>query len=306
MLSIILGLSGWLLSPLSIADDNNHSQALPKQPISVTDFSGRIVSVKQPVKRIIALAPHITENVFSAGAGDLLVGTVSFSDYPEAAKNIQQVGSPHSFSIETVVDLAPDLVIVWSSGVSAKVSKKLIDLGLTVYMDEPRVLEDVAKSINDIGLLSGRAKISQQASATFLQHLQQLKQQYSQRRPVSMFYQIWNKPLMTLNGQHIISDVMRLCGGHNVFSEAIAIAPKINVESVIARNPEMILASGMGAVRPEWLDDWRQWTSLQAVNNQHLFFIHPDLLQRHTVRILQGADILCSQLEQVRQVSGNT
>jgi iron complex transport system substrate-binding protein len=271
-----------------------------KGSLSVTDFSGRVVTVKQPVKRIVALAPHITENVFSAGAGDLLVGVVNFSDYPEAAKHIQQVGSPHSFSIETVVSLQPDLVLVWSSGVSAKVTKKLIDLGLTVYMDEPRVLDDVAKAITDVGYLTGNDQVSQQAANDFLAQLQHLKQTYSVRDPVTLFYQIWDSPLMTLNGEHIISDVMRLCGGENIFSDAIAIAPKINVESVLESNPEAIIASGMGETRPEWLIEWQQWEYLQAVKNKHLFFIHPDILQRHTVRILQGAAILCEQLERVR------
>ena len=106
---------------------------------------------------------------------------------------------------------------------------------------------------------------------------------------------------MTLNGQHIISDVMRLCGGENIFADAIAIAPKINVESVLDINPEVIVASGMGETRPEWLVEWQQWKHLQAVKNNHLFFIHPDILQRHTVRILQGAMKLCEQLEQVRK-----
>lgn len=273
--------------------------------LSVTDFSGRVVTVSQPVKRVIALAPHITENVFSSGAGDTLVGVVSFSDYPEAAKNIQQVGSPHSFSIETVVDLQPDLVIVWSSGVSAKVTKKLIDLGLTVYMDEPRVLEDVAKAIKDIGHLTGNDVVSEQAANDFLVRLQSLRHTYSQQDPVTLFYQIWNSPLMTLNGQHIISDVMRLCGGENIFANEIAIAPKINVESVLDINPEVIVASGMGESKPEWLTEWKQWKYLQAVKNQHLFFIHPDILQRHTVRILQGAEQLCGQLAQVRESKRN-
>jgi len=271
-----------------------------KNIISVTDFSGRTVSLTQPARRIVSLAPHITENVFSAGAGHLLVGAVSYSDYPESAKNIQRVGSPHSFSLETIVSLSPDLVIVWSSGVSDKATKKLLDLGLTVYMDEPRLIEDVAKSINDIGTLTGHIDTSRQVSSQFLKKFADLKQRYSHRQAVGLFYQVWNSPLMTINGKHIISDVMRLCGGRNVFSDALAIAPKINIESVLELNPSAIVASGMGEVRPEWLDGWQAWPHLSAVKNNHLFFVHPDLLQRHTVRILQGAEILCEKLEKVR------
>ena len=280
------------------ASDN--SGGMPDD-IVVTDFSDRVVTLSKPAQRIVALAPHIVENIFSAGAGHSIVGTVAYADYPEAAKSIPRVGNIQGFSIEAIVALEPDLVIVWRSGHSNNVTQQLMDLGLTVYVDEPRVLEDVAKAIRDVGVLTAHQKESDVVAGQFLEKLQGLRQQYTQQQPVSVLYQVWDKPLQTLNGQHIISDVIRLCGGRNSFADAVVIAPKISVESVLERNPDVIVASGMGEERPDWLDAWLQWTSLSAVQNQHLFFIPPDLIQRHTVRMLQGAQQLCEQLTRVRK-----
>jgi iron complex transport system substrate-binding protein len=115
-----------------------------------------------------------------------------------------------------------------------------------------------------------------------------------------VFYQVWDDPLFTINDTHLISDVIRLCGGHNIFSDAIPLVPKISVEMVVRRDPQVIIASGMGEERPEWLDDWRKWKSLQAIQNNQLYFIHPDLLQRHTLRILSGTEQMCAFLDQAR------
>ena len=278
------------LSPVVFSND----------PLTVTDYAGRQVILQKPAKRIIALAPHIVENIFSAGAGDLLVGVVGYSDYPEAAKKIVRVGNIQGFSVETIVALKPDLVVVWPSGHSANIAQTLIDLGLTVYLDEPKKLEQVAKSIIDMGILTHREMHARRVANDYLDTLQQLKTHYSGRQSVTVLYQVWNDPLQTINGEHIISDVIRLCGGVNVYHSEPVIAPKISLESVIDRDPQAIVASGMGEERPEWLDQWQRWKALTAVKRQHLFFIPPDFIQRHTVRILKGAEGLCQQLDEVR------
>ena len=270
-------------------------------PIVVTDFEGREVSVDQPARRIVALAPHIVENIFSAGAGDLIVGVVSHSDYPAAARDIPRVGNIQGVSAEAIVALKPDLVVGWSSGHSANVTQKLIDLGLTVYLDEPKELEEVAKSIRDVGLLTANEAVAEKVAIEYLNKVEYLHKQYANKAPVSMLYQVWNSPLRTISGNHIIGDVIRLCGGINIYEKEATIAPKISIESVIDRNPQAIVASGMGEERPDWLDEWLQWESLLATKNRHLFFVPPDLIQRHTVRLLQGAEMLCLQLDEVRQ-----
>ncbi|GAA5316337.1 MAG: cobalamin-binding protein [Candidatus Pelagadaptatus aseana] len=268
--------------------------------IAVTDNVGREVVLAQPAQRIISLAPHVTENLFSAGAGEQVVGVVDYSNYPKAATQVPSVGSFVQLNLEAIVALNPDLVVAWHSGHGDMKLQSLLDLGLTVYVSDPRDLETVAVNIENFGTLSGHHNQALQAAQAFRLELSRLRQQYSQLAPVGVFYQVWNNPLQTLNGSHLISDVIRLCGGYNVFADAIAIAPKLAVESVLAANPQAIVASGMGEARPDWLDEWLQWPSLQAVQGNHLYFIPPDYVQRHTVRILLGADMLCRQLQQVR------
>jgi len=170
-----------------------------------------------------------------------------------------------------------------------------------VYIDQPDNLEDVAKSIRDIGVLAGRSEIAEAAAADYLSKVRQIKQLNQAKAKVSTFYQVWNDPLQTINGKHIISDAIALCSGQNIYAEEPVIAPVINIESILQRDPLAIIASGMSSARPEWLDDWKSWPSLTAVKNDNLFFVEPDHIQRHTVRILLGIESICSHLDMARQ-----
>lgn len=275
--------------------------AINAQAIEVTDYNGRKVMLDAPAKRIVALSPHIVENVYSAGAGGLLVGVVSYSDYPLEAKKIPQVGSYMKASFETILALKPDLVLLWGTGGGGYSIIQLENLGLTVYVDDPKKLEDVARSMRDIGVLAGTENASNKAANAYLQQLKQLREKYTGQQTVSVFYEIWNEPLQTLNGKHLVSDIMQLCGGRNIYAKAIPLAPKINIESIFERDPQMIVASGTGNKRPAWLNDWKRWPQLTAVKFDNLFFIPPDILQRHTARILQGAALFCEHIETARK-----
>lgn len=271
------------------------------QPIEVTDTRGQKITLDAPAERIIALAPHLVENVYSAGAGSKLVAAVSYSDYPPEAQQLPSVGSYKAVSLEAIVALAPDIVLAWSSGNGLVVANQLERLGITVYVDEPRTLNDIAHEVKTIGILAGTQAVANKNAAAWLARLQALRESYANARTLSVFYQVWNQPLQTLNDEHLVSDVIRLCGGRNAFADAVSLAPKINVESVLGRNPEVIVASGMGDQRPEWLDEWLAYPSLKAVKNKNLYFVHPDLIQRHTLRILDGAEIMCQKLSQARE-----
>ncbi len=268
--------------------------------VRVTDDLGQTVVLAQSARRIVSLAPHVTEMLFAAGAGAHIVGAVQYSDYPEAAQRIPRVGGYTSLDLETIVALRPDLIVAWKSGNPAPQVEKLHELGFAVYVTEPRHIEDVPTDIERLGLLAGTAATAQKAAAAFRAHHDALRRRYAGRPPVDVFYQIWDRPLMTVNGEHLISDVLRLCGGRNVFASLPVLAPKVDAEAVLAADPEAIVASGMGEARPEWLGDWRRWPQLRAVRHDNLFFIPPDLIQRHTPRILDGAERLCAALEQAR------
>lgn len=268
--------------------------------IDVSDDKGQTIHLAQPARRIVSLAPHVTELLFAAGAGDKVVGAVQYSDYPAAAKQVARVGSYTAVDMEKVVALKPDLVVAWKSGNRDAHLDKLRALGIPVFINEPRKIEDVARSLSQLGRLAGTEVAANRAAGAFRERHAALLARYSARPVVRTFYEIWNRPLMTINGEHIISDVIRLCGGENVFARLPVLAPSIDTEAVLAAAPEAIVASGMGESRPEWLDDWRQWSKLQAVQRDNLFFIPPDLIQRHTPRILDGAERLCGQLEEAR------
>lgn len=269
--------------------------------IEVEDSLGRKLSLAHPAVRVISLAPHLTEVAFAAGAGDVLIAAVSYSDYPAAASEIPRVGSASNVSYETLVALNPDLVLAWRSGNGDETIRRLEALGLTVYVDESKTLEDVSRSLRAVGQLTGNDATAEPAALAFTARLSLLRDTYSARQPVSVYYQIWDEPLLTLNGEHLISDVLRLCGGRNVFADALSLVSRISVESVIRANPQVIIASGMDKARPEWLDAWRAWPAMTAVQNNQLYFVPPDVLQRHTPRIIEGASRVCEQLQQARE-----
>ena len=272
--------------------------------IAVRDDTGAELRLAKPAQRIVSLAPHITEVLYAAGAGERIVGSVDYADYPPAAKSLPRVGGYSRLDLEAVVALKPDLVVAWQSGNAAAALTKLRALGLPVYVNQPGKMLDIAHSIEQLGRLAGTAAVADEAAARFRERHAQYAARYSGRPKVRVFYQIWKQPLTTINGKQIISDVIRLCGGENVFAELPVLAPTVTAEAVLAANPEVIAASGMGAARPEWLDDWRKWPSLTAVAKDNLYFVQPDLIQRHTPRVLDGAEQLCGHLETARAKLG--
>lgn len=269
--------------------------------LSVVDDSGATVTLEQPARRIISLAPHVTELLYAAGAGEYIVGAVAYSDYPEAAKQLPRVGSNNAFDIEAILAQSPDLLVAWQSGNPWGPIAKLRELGIPVFLSEPRALEDVAENLRRLGILTGTEQTANLEADTFLARLSGLRSRYQGKVPVTVFYQIWHQPLITINDEHIISEVIRLCGGRNIFANLPALAPKVGMESILSLDPQAIVAGGVAAVHPNWQQDWQAWPQLRAVKNSHLFHVNPDLMQRHTPRLLQGAEILCEQLDGLRK-----
>ncbi len=253
----------------------------------------------QPL-RVVSLAPHLTEILFEIGAGEQIVGTVNYSDYPPAALEIPQVGGYNRLDLEAIVALRPDLIVAWESGNAPAEIERLQKLGLRLVVTEPRRLEDVAAVMEQLGKILGRERIAGERADRYRQRLRKIQSEYRGRKVVTVFYQVWNRPLLTINGEQIISHIIELCGGVNVFAELDTLSPQISVESVLERDPEVIIASGMDASRPEWLDEWRKYPSLRAVVSNALFHVEPDILQRHGPRLLSGAEAVCRTLQNVR------
>ena len=269
--------------------------------IVLRDDTGATLRLPKAAARIVSLAPHATENLFAAGAGERVIGVVEYSDFPAAAKRIAKVGDHAHPDFESILALKPDLVIVWQSGNAAGIVKRLETLGLPVYQTRPDRLEDIPANIEKLGRLAGSEAVSSRAGAAFRHRLAALNKQYSARPPVKVFYQTWHQPLLTVGDSQIISEVIRLCGGENIFAGLAAKAPSVSIEAVLAANPEVIVASGMGYDTPIGLEDWKKWLQMLAVARGNLFHIPADLMQRPTPRLLDGAEQLCRHLESARK-----
>lgn len=271
------------------------------EALSVVDDIGRTVTLERPATRIVSLAPHVTENLFAAGIGHRVIGAVNYSDYPDEARNIPPVGGYDNFDIETILSLQPDLVVAWKEGNQFQQVERLIKLGLTVFVNEPNRLEDVASDIIRFGILGGREDEARTVAQEYIAGLSRLRNEYSGLEKVTVFYQVWPNPLITVTDRQIIGNVIRLCGGSNIFAGLGTPTPQVGKEAVLTENPDTIIASGMNEARPDWLDEWKQWSFLKATQYDNLFFIDPDIIQRHTTRILMGSRQLCEILEQARK-----
>lgn len=281
--------------------------ALPAAAVtSVRDDAGNELRLAAPARRIVSLAPHLTESLFAAGAGERIVGTVEFSDFPEAARKIPRVGAYSQLDLERVAALAPDLIVVWESGNAGAQIERLRRLGFPVYVSEPNRLEDIASEVERLGILAGSAAPAAAKAAELRARLAALATRYQQANlgeaPVRTFFQFWAQPLMTVGQGQIINDVIALCGGVNVFADVAALAPSVSREAVIAANPEAIVVSGAtDAAYAGWLDEWRRWPTLAAVRADNLFAIPAGLIMRHTPRLFDGSELLCRHLATARE-----
>ncbi len=264
------------------------------------DDAGERVCLDAPAERIVALSPGATELLFEAGAGERVVAAVSHADYPEAAGALPRVGSYDRLDLESILAKEPDLAVGWGTGNPEHQLRDLAELGVPVYISEPRELEDVATTLERLGRLAGTAEAAGEAAAAFRERRDAIAERYAGREPVTVFYQIWADPVMTINDEQIISESIRLCGGENVFGDLDRLTPRLDRESVLDADPEAIVAGGMGEADDAWLDGWRRFDGMRAVREGHLFFIEPSTIQRPTPRLLEGTEVLCRKLDRVR------
>ena len=268
--------------------------------ISVKDDAQHTITLTQPARRIISLAPHATELLFAAGAGDDIIAVSDYSNFPEAAKKLPSVGNVFALDTERLMAFKPDLVVIWGTGNARALANKLRGQHITVFESEPRNFEMVATSIERLSILAGTETIGKSTASGFRTRLEDLRKTYRQpdaSNPIRVFYQVWNKPLMTLNDEHMISAAIRLCGGSNVFGKLKELSPTITIEALLASNPDVIVTGGENT---DALNEWRQFKALTAVKQNRLIAIPADLLNRAGPRILDGTEALCKQLAVAR------
>lgn len=295
-----------LINIVSSADAQPVRSTIPKPSIlnhniRVTDDLGRIVALRQPAQRVIALSPHLTEHLFAIGAGAKTVGVVSYSDYPAAAKKLPIVGGYTGFDLEKIRSLRPDLIVAWHSGNPPAQFVQVASLGIPIYYSESSQISDIAKTLQRLGTLTGQQVQADQAAKQFTQRIQQLRQRYATQRKVRAFYQVWDRPLMTINHKQVISSALQICGGQNVFADLPQLVPTIDDEAVLVKNPEIILTSGAESGSADWLKRWQRWPRMLAVQRQNLVVLPPDLLSRMGPRFADGTQQLCEAIDRARR-----
>ena len=269
---------------------------------SAIDSDGRSITLAMPARRIVSLAPHATELLFAAGAGARVVGVSEYSDFPQAAKRLPRVASSAGVDLERTLALRPDLVVAWRFEATRGPLERLAGLGVTVFVSEPRQLGQIADNIEALGALAGSSAVARSAAAALRADLARLRATDAGRTPLRVFYQIADKPLMTVNHEHLISSVLELCGARNVFAQARGIAPVVNVEEVLAADPDVIVAGRSNPADAGWQMPWKmRYGALRAVREDRLVATDSNVMHRHGPRIVAGAEALCERLDALRR-----
>jgi iron complex transport system substrate-binding protein len=268
--------------------------------VSVIDDSGKTVRLRSAARRVVSLAPHTTELLDQAGAFDEIVAVSAYSDFPARARQLPVIGSAHGLDVEAIARLHPDLVLAWTSGNSASQVAAIEHLGIPVFRSDPLELEAIATSLERLGVLTGHDALAAGRARAFREDIEQLRRRYADRASVRVFYQVWDQPLMTVGGGHLISKVIRLCGGRNIFESLTTPAPVVDREAVIAADPQIIVLASDADDPLQNFTSWQQWTQVSAVREHQLLTLSPGEITRESPRIALGARTLCEALERVR------
>ncbi len=260
--------------------------------------------VRQPAvfenpERIVTLSPHLAELVFAAGAGDLLVGTVEYSDYPPQALSIARIGDAFRIDSEKLAALGPDLILAWPGGNPQSLIDGLRNDGYQVLELAATGLESVAIQLRRIGELTGHADRAGRAADLYLAKVDRLRVENLQKPPIRVFYQVAQRPLFTIGRKQVISEVVSLCGGINIFADLDSLAPVVSMETVLLRNPQVILSARTGSANP--LDIWLDYPAVAAVRLENLYLVDASLLARAGLRLADGAAQVCRLLDQARR-----
>jgi iron complex transport system substrate-binding protein len=252
--------------------------------------------------RIVTLAPNLTEIVFAAGAGGSLVGVSAYSDYPEAARSLPEIGDAFMIDQERLALLRPDLLLAWDQGTPAHVIDELRSAGYVVEVVRTSTLDDIAAALRRIGALAGTAAHAEKNALAYEAALDDLRQQFAKRPLMRVFYQVSGRPLYTINRSHYISELIDLCGGSNVFADLGELAPTVDVESVVDRDPQVMLASTDAGASA--FDEWQRWPHVTANRAQNHFLIPADEIGRAAPRVTTAARAICEALDRSRDRLG--
>jgi len=257
-----------------------------------------------PAKRVIALSPHAVEMLFVLGAGERIIATTKFADFPEQAKNIPRIGGYNGIQIEKILALNPDLIIAWEDGNKAQDIEQMEALGLNVYRSQTRSLDQIAQELIIFGEMLGLEAKGKRAADQFTQRLKRIREVNQNKRPVRFFYQLWDEPLRAMAAGSWINAVMEGCQGENVFDDLSLDYPQVSIENILVSAPEAFVVPSHHGTLNANSDRWKKWPEIPAIANKHIYFIEGDLLHRFSTRILDGMEKVCLAFDNVRAQDG--
>ena len=268
--------------------------------VEAVDDAGAMVKLAMPASRIVSLAPHATEMLFAAGAGSAVVGTVAHSDWPPPARALPRVGDASALDLERIASLRPDLVVAWPYTAPTQIAS-LRARNVAVFVSDPKTIAGIADDVEKLGMLAGTRGVATASADALRGRLAGLAEAHRGSARVRVFYEVWNEPLYTIGGRHLISQAIAVCGGDNVFAALAIPAPSVTVEAVIAAAPDVIVGGDDAGKRPAWLDDWKRWPTIPAVRDGNLYGAAGDLLHRPGPRFIDGVVALCADLASARR-----
>ena len=267
--------------------------------ITLDNADGTTLTLDEPATRVITLAPHLAELMYLAGAGERLLATVEYSDYPGAAAELPRIGDAFRFDLERIMALRPDLIIAWHSGNPLAAQASLEELGLPVWKTEVLEPADLASLLNDMGRATDAQSTASEAARATRERLADLEAEHRDAPAIRYFYQVAERPLYTVNGEHLISQGLAICGGVNIFHDLPTLAPQVAHEAVIAADPAVLIAGQFeGAGDP--LAHWREWPGMAAVANDAFVLLPADQMNRATPRMLDAVEMACTLLNGLR------
>jgi iron complex transport system substrate-binding protein len=270
----------------------------------VVDDAGRKISLPHVPQRIVSMAPGATEMLFAGGAGQRVIATVEFSDEPAEARKIPRIGDSNAIDIERVVALRPDVVVVWEGGNNVAQVNRLERLGLPLYRHKVERLADLPVALRRLGALTDTRDVAEKAARDIESRVARLQQRYGRSGGVTVLLEVWNRPIYTVGGSHMMTDSLRLCGARNVFADLKEQGPSVDTEAVIGRDPDVIVAVAPTGTASGWLDEWRRFRSLRAVRNGRLVPFEDARLSRLGPSALDGTEALCEALSGSPQSPG--
>ena len=289
----------WRLAQALLALAGTWGMQAQAAPVTVRDDNGQTLTLAAPVQRAVALAPHLTELVFAAGAGDRLVGVMRYSDHPPEAQRLPVVGDAFAVNLEVVAALKPELLLVWRSGINPRQQQRLAALGLPAYVNEITSVDGIADTLRRLGRVFGTEAVAEAAAATTERRWRELRARYAHRPPVRVFYQLWHEPLMTANRGHLIDQAISACGGINVFGGQPGLTPAVSWEAAVAADPQLVVTSGSDN-EPARLEGWLRFSRVSAVARGQLVALPGHRLARMSPTFVDGAQALCEAIDRAR------